>query len=61
MHKALDVRLWFMYNCPKVLQTPPRSSDTNVIENLWPHLESQLKKPIIRKERPRSCYYGRVD
>lgn len=50
-HKALDVRLWLMYNCPKVLETPPQSPDINVIEHLWAHLENKLKNHKISNKK----------
>jgi len=28
-HKAHDVRSWLLYNCPKVLKTPPQSPGLN--------------------------------
>lgn len=49
-HKALNVRLWLLYNCPHVLETPPQSPDLNVIEHLWAHLEEKLKNHNIRNK-----------
>ena len=46
-HKAHAVRMWLLYNCPHVLETPPQSPDINVIEHLWEHLENQLKNYTI--------------
>lgn len=43
-HTALDVRLWLLYNCPKVLKTPPQSPDLNPIEHLWAYLEQAIRK-----------------
>jgi hypothetical protein len=37
-HKAWINRMWLMYNCPKVIDTPPQSPDLNPIENLWDEL-----------------------
>lgn len=50
-HKAHNVRLWLLYNCPHVLETPPQSPDINVIEHLWAHLENQLKKYTITNRK----------
>ena len=33
-HKAYATRQWLLYNCPKVMKTPPQSPDINLIENL---------------------------
>ncbi len=38
-HKAYKTHEWLLYNCPKVLETPPQSPDINPIENLWKLLE----------------------
>ncbi|GBM48043.1 Transposable element Tc1 transposase [Araneus ventricosus] len=34
-HTALNFRLWLLYNCPKVIKTPPYSQDLNPIVNVW--------------------------
>ena len=39
--------MWLLYNCPKVLETPPQSPDLNVIENLWHCLENAIRKHDI--------------
>lgn len=50
-HKAHAVRMWLLYNCPHVLETPAQSPDINVIEHLWAHLENQLKKYNISNKK----------
>ena len=36
-----------LYNCPKVLETPPQSPDLNIIENLWHCVEVGVRKHAI--------------
>lgn len=50
-HKAWITRMWLLYNCPKVLDTPPQSPDCNIIENLWEYLDNRLReRPISSKK-----------
>lgn len=42
-HNSYVVRSWLLYNCPKVLETPPRSPDINIIEHLWDELERKIR------------------
>jgi hypothetical protein len=44
------VRGWCLYNCPKVIKTPPQSPDLNVIENLWAKLETEIRSHSISKK-----------
>lgn len=46
-HKAHNVRLWLLYNCPHVMETPPQSPDINPIENLWDYLGKRLQNREI--------------
>ncbi|GBL75713.1 Transposable element Tc1 transposase [Araneus ventricosus] len=46
-HTALNVRLWLLYNCPKVIRTTSYSPDFNPIENVWHEPEKRTRKPDI--------------
>lgn len=46
-HKAYDTKSWLLYNCPKVMETPPQSPDCNPIENLWEYLETKVRQHTI--------------
>jgi len=49
-HKAYKTREWMLYNCPKVLETPPQSPDINPIEHLWDYLDRKVhESPISNK------------
>ncbi|GBM70248.1 Transposable element Tc1 transposase [Araneus ventricosus] len=50
-HTALNVRLWLLYNCPKVIKTPPYSSDLNPIENVCHELEKRTRKHYISSKK----------
>ena len=46
-HKAFVTREWLLYNCPKVMETPPQSPDCNPIENLWDYLDRRIREGPI--------------
>ncbi|GFV16738.1 transposable element Tcb2 transposase [Trichonephila clavipes] len=46
-HTAFVAKEWLLYHCRNQLNTPLQSSDLNVIENLWSHLERAVQKHQI--------------
>ncbi|GFX83809.1 transposable element Tcb2 transposase [Trichonephila clavipes] len=50
-HTAIDTKTWLLYHDPRLLETPPQSPDLNPIENLWMHLDTEVrKKNVTSKE-----------
>ena len=43
-HTTWDTKMWLLYNVPKRLNTPPQSTDMNLIENLWQILDLKVRK-----------------
>lgn len=55
-HKAYRTREWLLYNCPKVIETPPQSPDCNPIENLWDYLDRKVReKPVSNMNQLKEC------
>lgn len=50
-HKAMDTRLYLLYNTKQYLETPPQSPDINPIENLWAHLDAKIRERTINTKR----------
>lgn len=46
-HTARTVKLWLLYNTPKLLHTPPQHSDLNLIEHIWYLLEHRIRQHNI--------------
>ncbi|GFX45709.1 transposable element Tc1 transposase [Trichonephila clavipes] len=50
-HTAIVTKTWLLYHAPKRLETPPQSPGLNRIENLWMHLDTELReKNVTSKE-----------
>ncbi|GFU25039.1 transposable element Tcb2 transposase [Trichonephila clavipes] len=49
-HTARNVKMWCLFHCKQQLHTPPQSPDINIIENLWPTLETAVQKHQIRNK-----------
>lgn len=51
VHTSYIVQLWLLYNCPKVVNPPPQSSDVNPKGNLWDALEKNIQKVPIQSKQ----------
>ncbi|GFT44961.1 transposable element Tc1 transposase [Trichonephila clavipes] len=50
-HTAIVTKTWLLYHAPRRLETPPQSPDLNPIENLWMHLDTEVRgKNVTSKE-----------
>ncbi|GFX54210.1 transposable element Tcb2 transposase [Trichonephila clavipes] len=50
-HTAIVTKTWLLYHAPRRLETPPQSTDLNPIENLWMHLDTEVReKNVTSKE-----------
>ncbi|GBM87229.1 Transposable element Tc1 transposase [Araneus ventricosus] len=49
-HTTVNVHLWFLYNCPPNLKTPPQSPYLNPIEHTWRELEVRARKHDIKRK-----------
>lgn len=50
-HKSRLVQEWLLYNCPKIMQTPPQSPDLNPIEMVWNMLDTKIRKHSITNKK----------
>ncbi|GFT94575.1 transposable element Tcb2 transposase [Trichonephila clavipes] len=46
-HTAIVTKTWLLYHAPRRLEIPP---DLNPIENLWMHLDTEVRKNVTSKE-----------
>ncbi|GFT43095.1 tc1-like transposase protein [Trichonephila clavipes] len=42
-HNTIVTKHWLLYHVPRRLETPPHSPDLNPIENLWMHLDIEVR------------------
>ncbi|GFW65883.1 uncharacterized protein TNCV_587091 [Trichonephila clavipes] len=45
-HTAIVTKTWLLYHAPRRLETFPQSPDLNPIENLWMHLDTEVRKKM---------------
>ncbi|GFX81409.1 transposable element Tc1 transposase [Trichonephila clavipes] len=45
-HTTIVTKTWLLYHDPRRLETPPQSPDLNPIENLWMHLDTEVRKKM---------------
>ncbi|GFT93331.1 transposable element Tc1 transposase [Trichonephila clavipes] len=43
-HTAIVTKTWLLYHAPRRLETPPQSPDLKPIENLWMHLDTEVRE-----------------
>ncbi|GFX51994.1 transposable element Tc1 transposase [Trichonephila clavipes] len=41
---AIVTKTWLLYHAPRRLETLPQSPDLNSIENLWVHLDTEVRE-----------------
>ncbi|GFU51616.1 uncharacterized protein TNCV_82461 [Trichonephila clavipes] len=45
-HTAIVTKTWLLYHAPRRLETFPQPPDLNPIENLWMHLNTEVRKKM---------------
>ncbi|GFU73578.1 transposable element Tcb2 transposase [Trichonephila clavipes] len=45
-HTAIVTKTWLLYYAPRRLETPPQSPDLNPIENVWLHLDTEVREKM---------------
>ncbi|GFY14937.1 transposable element Tcb2 transposase [Trichonephila clavipes] len=46
-HTAIVIKTWVFYHAPRRLETPTQSPDFNPIENLWMHLDTEVREKNV--------------
>ncbi|GFW83818.1 transposable element Tc1 transposase [Trichonephila clavipes] len=50
-HTAIVTKIWLLHHAPRPLEITPQSPDLNPTENLWMHLDTEVrKKNVTSKE-----------
>ncbi|GFU74083.1 transposable element Tc1 transposase [Trichonephila clavipes] len=45
-HTTIVTKTWLLYHAPRRLETSPQSPHLNPIENLWMHLDTEVREKM---------------